>query len=92
LNDTEGEKLYRDAEEMESFGAKTPVPTGRLQALLGHMGITSAPRYQFKGVPRPRRVEFKVITEIFNGTWVISRHQGLAFRASTSEAVVDAAW
>jgi hypothetical protein len=30
LSDTEGEKLYRDVEEIESFGAEAPVPTGRL--------------------------------------------------------------
>jgi hypothetical protein len=33
-SDTEAEKLYRDADEVESFGAKAPVPTGRLRALL----------------------------------------------------------
>jgi hypothetical protein len=46
LSDTEGKKLYRDAEEMESFRAEALVPTGRLQALLGHLGITSASRYR----------------------------------------------
>jgi hypothetical protein len=30
LSDPEGEKLYRDAEEMESFGAEAPVPISRL--------------------------------------------------------------
>jgi hypothetical protein len=53
LSDTEGEKLYRDAEEMESFLTEAPVPTNRLQSLLGHVGITSAPRYLIKGVPCP---------------------------------------
>jgi hypothetical protein len=46
LSDTEGKKLYRDAEEMESFRAEALVPTGRLQALLGHLGIASALRYR----------------------------------------------
>jgi hypothetical protein len=36
LSDNECEKLYRDADERESFGAKAPIPTGRLRALLGH--------------------------------------------------------
>jgi hypothetical protein len=45
LRDTKGEKLYRDTEEIESFGVEAPVPTGRLQALLGHLGITSAPMF-----------------------------------------------
>jgi hypothetical protein len=43
LSDNEGEKLYRDADERESFGVEAPIPTGRLRALLGHLGITSAP-------------------------------------------------
>jgi hypothetical protein len=51
LSDNEGEKLYRDADERESFGVEAPIPTGRLRALLGHLGITSAPRYRIKGVP-----------------------------------------
>ena len=92
LSDTEGEKLYRDAEEMESFGTEAPIPTGRLRALLGHLGITSAPRYRIKGVPRPGRTEFKAVAEIFSGSRIVSRHQGPAFRASTSDAVADAAW
>jgi hypothetical protein len=60
-----GEKLYRDTEEIESYGTKALVPTGRLQALLGHLGITSAPKYRIKGIPSLRRVEFKAIVEIF---------------------------
>jgi hypothetical protein len=46
--------MYRDAEEMESFEAKAMIPTSRLHALLGHLGITSAPIYRIKGVPLPR--------------------------------------
>jgi hypothetical protein len=38
LSDNEGKKLYRDA-----FSADAPVPTGRLCALLEHLGITSTP-------------------------------------------------
>jgi hypothetical protein len=45
--------MYRDAEEVESFGAKAPVPTGGLQAMLVHLGITTAPRYRIKEVPHP---------------------------------------
>jgi hypothetical protein len=65
LSDTEGKKLYRDTEEIESFEAEALVPTGRLQALLGHLGITSAPKYRIKRIPRPGWVEFKAIMEIF---------------------------
>jgi hypothetical protein len=92
VSDKEGKKLYRDADETESFRAEVPVPTGRLQALLVHLGITTTLRYRIKGVPSPGRVEFSAVAEIFNRTWVISRHQGPAFRASISDVVADAIW
>jgi hypothetical protein len=47
-SDTEAEKMYRDADEVESFRAETPVITSRLWALLEHLGITTAPRYRIK--------------------------------------------
>jgi hypothetical protein len=37
--------MYRDADEMESFGAESLILAGRLRALLEHLGITTAPRY-----------------------------------------------
>jgi hypothetical protein len=52
LSDSESEKLYRDADERESYRVEAPIPIGRLQALLVHVGINSAPKYQIKGVPR----------------------------------------
>jgi hypothetical protein len=61
LSDTEDEKMYRDVDEVESFGAEAPVLTGRLRALLEHLGITTAPRYRIKEVPRPGQMEFKVV-------------------------------
>jgi hypothetical protein len=64
-SDGEDEKMYRDADEVESFGVEAPVLTGRLRALLEHLGITTAPRYRIREVPRPGRVEFKAIAEIF---------------------------
>jgi hypothetical protein len=67
-SDAEPEKLYRDADEVESFEAESPILTGRLRALLEHLGITTAPRYRIKEVPRSGRVEFKAITEIFLGS------------------------
>jgi hypothetical protein len=33
-SDTEPERMYRDADEVESFRAESPILTGRLQALL----------------------------------------------------------
>jgi hypothetical protein len=41
---------------VESFGAEAPVPTGRHRALLEQLGITTAPRYRIKEVPRPGSV------------------------------------
>jgi hypothetical protein len=77
---------------VESFGAEALILAGRLRALLKHLGITTAPRYRIKEVPRSGRVEFKDITEIFFGSRVLFRHKGLAFRISRSDAVADAAW
>jgi hypothetical protein len=90
-SDTEPEKLYRDADEVESFRAESPILAGRLQALLEHLGITTAPRYRIKEVPRSGSVEFKAIAEIFFESRILYRHQGPAFRTSRSDAVVDAA-
>jgi hypothetical protein len=77
---------------VESFGAKSPILTGRLRALLEHLGITTAPRYRIKEVPHSGWVEFKAITEIFFDSRVLCQHKGLAFRTSRSDAVADAAW
>jgi hypothetical protein len=90
-SDTEPEKLYRDADEMESFRAESPILAGRLRALLEHLGITTALRYRIKEVPRSGRVEFKAIAEIFFGSRILYRHNGLAFRTSRSDAVADVA-
>jgi hypothetical protein len=92
LSNTEYVKMYRDANEVESFEAEAPVPTGRLQALLEHLGITTAPRYRIKEVPHPGRVEFKAIAKIFLGSRVLCRHKGPAFRASHSNAMADTPW
>jgi hypothetical protein len=92
LSDTEVEKMYRDADEVESFRAESLILTGRLQALLEHLGITTAPRYRIKEVPRSGRVEFKAIVEIFFGSRVLCRHKGPAFRTCHSDDVADAAW
>jgi hypothetical protein len=92
LSDTEAEKMYRDADEVESFGAEALVLTGRLRALLEHLSITTSPRYRIKEVPRSGRVEFKAIAEIFFGSKVLCRHKGPAFRTSHSDAVADTTW
>jgi hypothetical protein len=84
--------MYRDANEVESFRAESPILASRLQALLEHLGITTAPRYRVKEVPRSGRVEFKAIAEIFFGSRILYRHKGPAFRTLRSDVVADAAW
>jgi hypothetical protein len=91
-SDTKPEKMYQDADEVESFGAESPILAGRLRASLEHLGITTAPRYRIKEVPRSGRVEFKAIAEIFFGSRILCRHKGLAFRTSRNDGVADAAW
>jgi hypothetical protein len=91
-SDTEDEKMYRDADEVESFRAESLILVGRLRALLEHLGITTAPQYRIKEVPRLGRVEFKAIVEIFFGFRILCRHKGPAFMTSHSDAVADAAW
>jgi hypothetical protein len=91
-SDTEPEKMYRDADEVESFAAESPILAGRLRALLEHLGITTAPRYRIKEVPCSGRVEFKAIVDIFFRSRILCRHKGPAFRTSRSDVVADAAW
>jgi hypothetical protein len=91
-SDTKPEKMYPDADEVEAFRAESLILTGRLWDLLEHLGITTAPRYRVKEVPRSGRVEFKAITEIFFGSRIFCWHKGPAFRTSRSDAVADAAW
>jgi hypothetical protein len=91
-SDTEAEKMYWDANEVESFGAESPVIAGRLWALLEHLGITTATWYRIKEAPHSGWVEFKVIAEIFFGSRVLWWHKGPAFRTSRSDAIADAAW
>jgi hypothetical protein len=91
-SNTEPEKMYRDADEVESFGTESPILAVRLRALLEHLGITTTPWYRIKEVPRPGQVEFKAIAEIFFGSRILCRHKRLAFRTSHSDAVANAAW
>jgi hypothetical protein len=91
-SNTEPEKMYRDADKVESFEAESPILAGRLRALLEHLGIITAPQYRIKEVPHPGRVDFKAIAEIFFGSRILCRHKGPTFRTSRSDAVANAAW
>jgi hypothetical protein len=92
LSDSEYEKLYHNANEFQSFGNEALVPTGTLRTLLGHVGITTAPQFMIKRVPRPGRVECRAIVEVFHRSSVVSRNMGPTFRAPCGDVVVDAAW
>jgi hypothetical protein len=72
--------MYRDADEVESFKVESLILASRLRALLEHLGITTAPWYRVKEVPRLGQVEFKAIAEIFFGSRILCRHKGPAFR------------
>jgi hypothetical protein len=63
--------MYRDADEVESFGAESLILAGRLRALLEHLGITTSPWWRIKEVPHSGRVEFKAIAEIFFGSRIL---------------------
>jgi hypothetical protein len=91
-SNTEPEKLYRDADEVESFRVESPILAGRLRALLEHLGVTTTPQYRIKEVPHSGWVEFKAIVEIFFGSRILCRHKGPAFRTSRGDAVAAAAW
>ena len=84
--------MYRDADEVESFGAESLILAGRLRALLEHLGITTALGYRVKEVSHTGRVEFKAIAEIFFRSRILYRHKGPAFRTSHNDVVADAAW
>jgi hypothetical protein len=91
-SDTESKKMYWDADEVESFRAEAPVLAGRLRALLEHLGITTAPRYRIKEVPRSGWVEFKAIAEIFFRYRFLCWHKGPTFRTSRSDVVAYVTW
>jgi hypothetical protein len=84
--------IYRDADEVDSFGAEASVPTGRLCGLLEYLGISTNPKYRIKEVSHPGWEEFKAITEILLGCRVLCRHQGPVFGAARSDVVADANW
>jgi hypothetical protein len=92
LSDNEGEKLYGDADERESFDGEAPIHIGRLCALLGHLGITSAQDTRSRESRVQGEWNSSQLQRSFSRPRVLCRHQGPAFRASISDSVADAAW
>jgi hypothetical protein len=58
FGDVENEKMYNDADELTTFGNEALIPTGRLKDLLGHIRITTAPKFKIKRIPPRGREEF----------------------------------
>jgi hypothetical protein len=87
LSDTENEKMYQDADEVESFGAEAPVPADRLWALLEHLGITTAPRYWIKEVPRPGGWSSRPSQRYFSGP-----ESSASTRGQLSECLAATLW
>jgi hypothetical protein len=81
-----------DFNEIKTAKNEAPIPTGRLRDLLNHINITTPLEFRIKRVAHPGWEEYKAIMEIFNGPDVISKHKGLAFKATYQDAVADAAW
>jgi hypothetical protein len=56
------------------------------------LGITKAPEYKVKSVPRPGHMEFTCIVEVFDGQEVVGKHACPALHATCADAVADTAW
>jgi hypothetical protein len=72
--------MYRDANDIKTFGNEAPVPTSRLWDLLNCIDITTPPEFRIKRVPRSGREKYRAIVEIFNEPNAISQHKGPGFR------------
>jgi hypothetical protein len=92
LSDSEKEKVYHDADEIKTIRNEAPIPIGKLRDLLNRIDITTLPEFRIKRVPCSGWEDYKAIVEIFSGHNVLSRHKGLAFRATYQDVVADAAW
>jgi hypothetical protein len=53
--------------EFHSYGEESPRVPAQLHGLLFQLGITRALEYRVKGEPRPGRMEFTCIVEVFDG-------------------------
>jgi hypothetical protein len=92
LSDLEKEKMYRDTDEIKTFGNKALNPTGRLQDLVGHIGITIAPKFRIKRILHAGWEEYRAVVEVFNGPNVINMHMGPPFTMTYNDVVAYAAW
>jgi hypothetical protein len=85
-------ETFCDVDEIKTARNEAPIRTGRLRDLPNHLNITTQLEFRIKRVSRHGREEYKAIMEIFSRPNVLSRHKGLAFRATYQDAIADAAW
>jgi hypothetical protein len=90
-SDTELEYV-RAAREFRSYIEESPTIPSQLHSLLFQLGITRAPKYRVKGIPRPGCMEFTCTVEVFNGQEVVGKHASPTPHAMCAEVVADAAW
>jgi hypothetical protein len=64
----------RAAIEFHSYGEESPTVLTQLRGLLFHLGITRAPEYRVKVVPRLGCMEFTCTMEVFDGQEVVGKH------------------
>jgi hypothetical protein len=56
------------------------------------LGITKAPEYKVKSVPRPGRMEFTNTVEVFDRQEVVSKHACPTPRLTYAEAIANTTW
>jgi hypothetical protein len=91
-SDTEKQPVYHDAFEFRSYGDESPTIVSQLCSLLFHLNIIDALKFKIKRIPQPGRQEFRATVEIYNGSQMVRKHKGPAFRSTCAEAISDAAW
>jgi hypothetical protein len=92
LSDSEKENVYHDAKEIKTVGNEAPIPTSRLRDLLNRIDITTLLEFRIKRVPHLGREEYMAIIEVLSRPNVLNCHNGLAIRATYTDAIADAAW
>jgi hypothetical protein len=50
---TPKDEMFHNTDEIKTFGAEAPIPTGRLRDLLNRINITTLPEFRIKRIPRP---------------------------------------
>jgi hypothetical protein len=93
LNDSDSEpEPVRASTEFHSYSEESSIVPAQLRGLLFQLGITRAPEYRVKGVPKPGLMEFTCTVEVFDGQKVTDKHACSTPHATCAEAVANSAW